>query len=109
MTDYKKRVIIIVPDADKVAANAAALAFDSLGKEFDVPLSIDGFDPATHWGLNTVVTDDTLASIQDLQTTTFPLAKIYRGYSDYDTDPVLKYTWSEALNDAGLQGVNPIE
>jgi hypothetical protein len=56
------RVVIIVPEASKAAAEQAARLINSTGPDYDgdafcSPLSESGNLPATHWGLYTSATD----------------------------------------------------
>ena len=57
------RLIVVVPDASRTMANAAARTINSTGPQYDgdaftLPLSRNGQQPATHWGLYTSATDE---------------------------------------------------
>ena len=54
--------IVLIPDANKVNANAAAneIAGEDQGDSFKVPLSADGFEPVTHWIMGVRLTDECL-------------------------------------------------
>jgi hypothetical protein len=57
------RLIIFVPVASKPLAEQAARAINSTGPDyqgdaFTTPLSANGSEPATHWGLYTSATDE---------------------------------------------------
>lgn len=62
------RVIIIVPDHAKAAAEQAARAINSTGPDyagtaFTSPLSDSGNNPPTHWGLYTSATDEMVSGM----------------------------------------------
>jgi hypothetical protein len=62
---WKWRVVIFVPTASKSSAEQAARAINSTGPDysgdaFTLPLSASGLEPATHWGLYTSATDETV-------------------------------------------------
>jgi hypothetical protein len=62
------RAIIIVPAAAKAAAEQAARAINSTGPDYEgdaftSPLSANGTNPPTHWGLYTSATDDMVAGM----------------------------------------------
>ena len=66
--NWNWRVIIIVPDAAKATAEQAARAINSTGPDYDgdaftSPLSLDGNNPPTHWGLYTSATDEMVAGM----------------------------------------------
>lgn len=56
MTAHIYRIALIVPDAQREAANRIAEAMGWGAGCYSVPLSTDGAEPATHWGLSTSAT-----------------------------------------------------
>jgi len=107
MTEYIRRVIVIVEASDQAAANAQAALLDpdtGGDKTLAIPLSASGSDPPTHFACDAACRLATYNAILGLQAA-FPTSKIYRGYSDYDITPEPKYTFSEALADAGLKRI----
>jgi hypothetical protein len=57
------RVVVIVPVASKALAEQAARAINSTGDDYEgdaftSPLSANGTNPPTHWGLYTSATDE---------------------------------------------------
>lgn len=60
MTDFIYRIAIIVPDADVDEARALAAEVGWGEGCYSVPLSTDGAEPATHWGLSTAGTQRTV-------------------------------------------------
>ena len=52
MTAYVYRIALIVPDAQRAAANRIAAAMGWGAGCYSVPLSTDGAGPATDWGLS---------------------------------------------------------
>jgi hypothetical protein len=62
------RVIVIVPEESKPAAELAARGLNSTGPDypgdaFTLPLSYNGNNPPTHWGLYTSATDEMVAGM----------------------------------------------
>jgi hypothetical protein len=55
MTAYIYRAALIVPEAQREAANRIAEAMGWGRGCYSVPLSVDGNLPATHWGLSAAV------------------------------------------------------
>ena len=57
------RIVVIVPESSRNAAEQAARAINSTGPDyvgdaFTVPMSANGRLPVTHWGLYTSATDE---------------------------------------------------
>lgn len=66
--NWNWRVVIVVPAAAKQAAEQAARAINSTGPDyqgdaFTAPLSADGSEPVTHWGLYTSATDEMVTAM----------------------------------------------
>lgn len=65
--NYSYRLILIVSDADRDAANQIAV---EVGKgepdrnTYSVPLSASGHEPATHWACSTIASDTMVAEMQ---------------------------------------------
>ena len=57
MSIYQHAIVLIIADPHKVQAEAFGASLGHSGHEYRVPLSPDGREPATHWGLNTLATD----------------------------------------------------
>ncbi len=67
MTTFVYRIALIVPHAQRAAANRIALAMGWGAGCFSVPLARDSTGTATHWGLSAVTTQsfvDMLSSTQ---------------------------------------------
>jgi len=100
--DYVKRMVIVVPAADRDRANAAALAFDPEGGAgtFSSGLSADGAAPATHFWCAAVMTEATYQAVQALIVPEFPDGRFY----DWDlaADPAQP---EQVLQGLGLQRV----
>lgn len=68
-TEWIYRINVIAPAADRDALNAlwtvVAPEGDSEASTFGVPLSADGNDPATHFGISTAATEEMRIYIQD--------------------------------------------
>lgn len=112
------RVVIIVPDAAKVAAEQAARAINSTGPNYEgdaftVPLSLDGEDPPTHWGTYTSATDEMVAGMA----TALPFiggAQFWRhsvdgslAASNVTEANGQAWGWQQSLDAAGLRQIMP--
>lgn len=107
-TEYIRRVIVFVEASDQAAANVQAALLDpDIGgnQTLSIPLSATGSAPATWYSCGATCRLVTYNAVLSLQAT-FPTAKIYRGYNEYDEGPETKYTLQDALTDAGLQLVD---
>lgn len=58
MSDYQYAVVLIIPDAQKSAFEALGQQMGHSGHEYSIPLSTTGQSPVTHWGVNTLTTQD---------------------------------------------------
>lgn len=74
MTEYTRRVLLVVPAADQARANTAALAYDPVGgsETFTSPLSADGGLPATHYCCCTSMREATYQAVTALVAAQFP-------------------------------------
>lgn len=68
MSEWKWRIVVVVTAASKPAAEQAARAINSTGPDYEgeaftVPLSADGSEPPTHWGLYTSATDEMVSAM----------------------------------------------
>lgn len=67
-TEWRWRLIVVVPDASLAAADGAAREINSTGPDYEgdaftIPLSASGDAPVTHWGLYTSATDEMVAKM----------------------------------------------
>jgi len=109
MTEFTRRVILIVSAEDQDAANILGESFDpDIGgsETFLSPLSATGEPPATHFACGTSMTPATLAQVEATKAESFPTGKIYRGVHELDDEEgVERYTFDQALADAVLQRI----
>ena len=66
--NWPYRLVVIVPVASKPAAEQAARAINSTGADYEgdaftMPLSADGSEPNTHYGLYTSATDEMVTAM----------------------------------------------
>lgn len=78
--DYSYSRIVIIPDADKASANAAAseIAESEQGDSFIVPLSPNGQGSPTHWASQWRLTEGCLAAF-NAKVVEFPNAVVADG------------------------------
>jgi hypothetical protein len=114
---WNYRVIIIVPTASKPAAEQAARAINSTGPDYEgdaftVPLSSDGSQPATHYGLYTSATDEMVAAMADALPSLVGVQYWRHGVGgDLQASNVTEPTgqawgWQQSLDAAGLVPVD---
>lgn len=109
MTEFDKRIIMVVTTADRDAANQQAAAIDpDVGgvNTFSVPLSATGENPPTHYACDTVIKAATLATVESIQAASFPDGMVCRSHNEYDGDVVAKKSFSEVLADMGLTRID---
>ncbi len=99
MPAFNHSRIILIPDADKAAANAAAtvIAGEEQGDSFIKPLSADGLIPPTHWITQVRLTDACLTAFE-AEAENFPGAII----ADGDAPGVNQ---QQVITAAGLQTI----
>jgi hypothetical protein len=102
MGNWTHRINVIAPAADKSALNALwtviAPEGDSEANSFGVPLSADGSNPTTHYGISTAATDE----MRMLITETFAeeLSGCVVSVQDYTLND-----WETLLQNNGLQAI----
>jgi hypothetical protein len=76
MSQYPRRVLIIIPAEYQAVANQAALGFDETGgdRTFTVGLSADGQEPATHFWASIQMREETFQGVSQLLPAQFPQA-----------------------------------
>jgi len=116
--NWNWRVIIIVPVAEKAAAEQAARHINSTGPDYDgdaftTPLSANGSDPASHWGLYTSATDAMVdamaAALPEIGGVSFWRHDRDRRLVASNVTQAEGQAWGfdESLAAAGLERVNP--
>jgi hypothetical protein len=100
---YNRRALIIIPSADKNAANQAALAFDSTGglNTFTVGLSANGQEPASHFWASIQFREQTFQAVQAIITSQFSSAVMVE--YNQDTEPNKP---AQVLAEVGLQTIS---
>lgn len=58
---YQHSVVLVVADGDRVEAEAFGAMLGHSGQEYRVPLSADGAEPASHFGLHTYASNAFIA------------------------------------------------
>ena len=98
-TQWLYRINVIIPAADTAAYNAlwtiVAPGGDAEAQTFGVPLSEDGLEPVTHYGISTAATAQMasmIAALDDVMTGAIV------GQQDY-----IGNDWEKLLTDNGLQ------
>lgn len=111
--DWPYRIIVIVQAASKDEAEAAARAINSTGCDYEgdaftTPLSADGSQPPTHYGLYTSATDSMIATMAEALPA-LPGVMFWRHGKDGTlqasnvTEPIGQpWGWGESLAAAGL-------
>ena len=64
--------VLILPDAQLATGNAVSEAMGWGSPAYTVPLSADGSEPATHWGLHTWAEPSFVAMLQAAETGAMP-------------------------------------
>jgi hypothetical protein len=100
MSEFPRRVLIIIPAAYQAAANQASLAFDPIGgaETFTVGLSETGAEPATHFWASIQMREETFQGVQQLLPAQFPNAVMVE--YNMDAEPNRP---AEVLEEMGLQ------
>jgi len=106
-TDYIRRAIIIVSNADVAGANTYFKDnIDTIGGDltFTTPISEDGLSPGTHCWCDGRFTLSEWNTIDGDFSDTYPNVAIYRGVNVHDTEPeITRKTPTEVLVAEGLQ------
>lgn len=114
MTAYVYRVALIVPDPQREAANRIAGVMGWGAACYSVPLSVDGLEPASHWGLSTAATQSFVTGLLMAETGNTPqgvdpadmtavLPVLMSAINSGDTEPGGQF--DELARIAGLQRV----
>lgn len=100
---FTRRVLIVIPAADKTAANQASLAFDPIGGQntFTAGLSATGELPATHFWSSIQMREQVFQGVSQIIASQFPNAVLV----EYDLDDEPNKP-SEVLAQLGLQVIN---
>lgn len=119
-TLYVWRYYLIVPDAIKAAANAAAPQLTGNPADdltLSVPLSADGTGEATHWGCSLAATEALMqamsAALPSLPGLVFYRVNAETGTLDGTNSPTVTvqgqaWGWQDALADMGLKVIQPL-
>jgi hypothetical protein len=125
MANYPYALALILPATDRDDGNKLAVALGRdvwPGNTFSVPLSVDGTEPATHYGALSAATDQTFidtlngatqGTLPDVDWSEYELTEtrvtkligaLTTAVTD-SSDP--QQAWADALSAAGVQRVKP--
>ncbi len=128
MSRWPHTIVMIIPAALLAVGNAIGRALDpDIGGEhtFSVPLSADGTEPVTHYGASTAAAESFVQTVQAVTTEQVGLVELVA--ADYaarwpglappsaeecaaflaQTVILADTTWSDALDQAGVQMLSP--
>lgn len=119
MTDWRYRVVVIVPSAAKQSAEAAARIVNASGPDYEgdaflTPLSATGSAPATHWALYTSATEPMVQAMSAALPSIGGAMYWRHGVdgsllaSNVTEATGQSWGWDESLESAGLKAVVPL-
>ncbi|NNU17300.1 hypothetical protein HK107_13295 [Parvularcula sp. ZS-1/3] len=106
---YSHSVVLIVPQQHKADAEAFGLSIGNSGAEYNVPLSTDGAEPATHYALHAFASERFLDELSGNGQGGQEAFAALNAVMTISVRPSMTGHFGDVLAAEGLQRVIPLE